>query len=72
MRGSQKPEDLDLVERRGNLIYSIGEKTISCEGHFMLSLDRRNVTARKIGGRNRWSLCSADAVIAFFPNQNIG
>jgi len=50
--------DISLVERRMTLTYWVGYELRTFAGWARLSHDRQGVVARKIGGRNRWSLCS--------------
>ena len=58
--------DLTDVEQRGRLTHIDGSfETHTMEGWFMLSYNRRSVTARKVYGRNRWVYCDVDAVIDF-------
>jgi hypothetical protein len=56
---------LDYIERKGMLAYKIGDDLRIMQGNFRLSLDGRNVEARRIRGRNRWSLCSIESVHIF-------
>lgn len=61
--------NLDLIERRGRLIYSVGIQVRSMEGHFRLSLDGKVIEARKVRGRNRWQLCSREAASHFIEKR---
>lgn len=60
-------QSVDHTERRGTITYTTadGINITTFHAWFMLSLDGRTVVARKIGGRNRWQFCSADAVLDF-------
>jgi len=50
--------DITMVERRMTINYWVGYDLRTFAGWAMISHDGRGVVARKIGGRNRWSLCS--------------
>lgn len=58
MRSKGTVHDITLVERRATIVYWVGYEPRTFAGWVMRSLDGRGVVARKIGGRNRWSLCS--------------
>jgi hypothetical protein len=62
--------NLDLIERRGKLIYAIGIDVRSIEGHFRLSLDGKVIEARKLRGRNRWRLCSRENALQFIERRD--
>lgn len=61
--------NLDLIERRGRLIYSVGIQVRSMEGHFRLTPDGRTIEARKVKGRYRWSLCPLEAASHFIERR---
>lgn len=67
---------LDLIERRGTLTYSYdGIKIETMDGWFMLSMHEgskqygRSIIARRIGGRNRWVICSDLHVLSFKQSE---
>jgi len=52
-------------ETRGTLHYMVGMEVRTMTGHFTLSHDRRSVIGRSVRGRNRWQVCTTDAVVSF-------
>jgi hypothetical protein len=57
--------DIYYTEQRGRLHYMAGAEIVTFDGWVCLSADRRTVTARKIGGRNRWRVCNIKDVLDF-------
>lgn len=56
---------LDMVFRKGTLTHSVGLESETLHGYFRLSLSRNYVEARRIRGRNVWSLCRVENVLWF-------
>lgn len=52
--------NLDYTERRGRLAYMVGIYAQQMDGWFRLSTNGKYIEARKLRGRNRWSLCSVE------------
>ena len=52
-------------EVRGTLWYLEGLNERVLEGWFRLSDDERDISARKVGGRNRWQLTSVHNALTF-------
>ena len=57
-------------QQRGYLHYWNGTEVVEKSGWFWLSLDRRTVIRRKIGGRNCYAFAMTENALGFYPDKN--
>lgn len=52
-------------ETRGTLHYLVGTDERQQEGWFMVGMDGRAISCRKVRGRNRWHIANTEQVLLF-------